>query len=323
MKKIKTGLMTAGFLLLISALAWAGPYSDAFGGGTGIDTGIPGFVGPDGDGIVSDANYVNPIFKSWATGWVEYTPSDVVGFYGQNGIGSQFGNPDLALGPVTGNNFDIVSLGDMHQDELDAYNAGTLGYGPGSLTLTFDQAIVNGAGADFVTFENGFISEGGAGVKGQIFAELGYVEVSTNGTDFARFASDSISSGLVGGYGTVDPTDVYNLVGKHVNAYGDSWGTPFDLETLVDNPMVLAGLVDLNNINYVRIIDIPGNGDFTDADGDSIYDAWVTWGSGGLDFEALGVINQSAVPVPGTLGLLFSGLILLLGINRKSGTLAG
>ena len=316
MQTIKTGVIIAVICFLIGGPAWAGPYSDALGG-PGIDAGIPGFVGPDGDGYVTGNNYVNPIFKAWATGWVEYTPSDEIGPYAMDGIGYQFTYPMNTLGPVTGDNFHIVSLGDMGADELNAYDNGTLGYGPGILTLTFDHAIVNGEGADFAAFENGFISEGGAGVAGQIFAELGYVEVSTNGTDFARFASDSLTTGLVGAYGTVDPTDVYNLVGKHVNAYGDSWGTPFDLETLVDDPLVLAGLVDLNNINYVRIIDIPGNGYFTDADGNPIYDAWVTWGSGGLDFEALGVIHQSAVPVPGTLWLLFSGLIGLLGVRRR------
>ena len=78
---------------------------------------------------------------------------------------------------------------------------------------------------------------------------------------------------------------------------------------------MLAGLVDLNVINYVKIVDIPGNGYFTDADGDPIYDAWVTWDSGGVDFEAIGVINT--VPVPGAVWLLGSGLLGFIGIRRK------
>ena len=173
-----------------------------------------------GTGRNPQKTHENPIFEGWATGWLNYLPSDAVGNYGVDGIGSQFADPDLSLGPVTNSNMDIVTLGDMDQAEIDAYDAGTLGYGPGEVTFTFDMPIVNGDGADFAAFENGFISAGGAGVAGEIFAELGYVEVSSNGTHFARFASDSLTPDLVGAYGTADPTDVYNLVGKHCNAYG-------------------------------------------------------------------------------------------------------
>jgi PKD repeat protein len=56
--------------------------------------------------------------------------------------------------------------------------------------------------------------------------------------------------------------------------------------------------VDLNSINYVRIVDIPGSGDFKDSQGNPIYDGWVTFGSGGLDLEAVGVINVGAVSAP-------------------------
>ncbi|AKB27731.1 Chitin binding protein [Methanosarcina siciliae T4/M] len=61
---------------------------------------------------------------------------------------------------------------------------------------------------------------------------------------------------------------------------------------------MLNGSVDLNSINYVRIVDIPGSGDFKDSQGNPIYDAWVTWGSGGLDLEAVGVINIGVVSAP-------------------------
>ncbi|AKB27733.1 Chitin binding protein [Methanosarcina siciliae T4/M] len=61
---------------------------------------------------------------------------------------------------------------------------------------------------------------------------------------------------------------------------------------------MLNGSVDLNSINYVRIVDIPGSGDFKDSQGNPIYDGWVTWGSGGLDLEAVGVINIGVVSAP-------------------------
>jgi hypothetical protein len=141
------------------------------------------------------------------------------------------------------------------------------------------------------------------------------MEVSTDGVNFARFDSVSLTPGPVGGYGTIDPTDVHNLVGKHVNAYGNSWGTGFDLDDLLDNSLVLAGLVDLNEINYVKIVDIPGSGDFIDSLGNPIYDAWVTWGSGGVDLEAVGAIN--VVPIPGAVWLLGSGLLGLVGYRTR------
>ncbi len=252
------------------------------------DPGIPGFVGPDGDGLCLDLganNYLNPIFKQWASTVIDYSPAN-------QDIQVPWTNPTKALGPVTGDNFDIVSLGDLTLEQL------MQGEKPGSVTLGFDLPIANGDGPDFAVFENGFISLGGAGVAGEIFAELGYVEVSTDGITFVRFPCISLTPNLVGGYGTVRAVDVYNLVGKHCNAYGYSWGTPFDLDDLVGLPEVVNGSVDLNNINYVKVVDIPGCGFFKDSEGRPIYDAWLTWGSGGVDLEAIGVINTAAEVSP-------------------------
>jgi hypothetical protein len=129
---------------------------------------------------------------------------------------------------------------------------------------------------------------------------LAYVEVSTDGANFVRFPSISQTSDPLDPIGQVDPTQVYNLAGKHVNNgviisedefVPASWGTPFDLDVLTE--IAQPDLIDLNNINFVRIVDIPGNGAFTDADGNSIYDPWQTPipGSGGFDLEAVGVLN--------------------------------
>ena len=316
----------AKFFVIIFLLLWmappsfAGPFSPGKGGvdeAGFMDAGIAGFV----DGVV------NPVFQGWATKVIEYSPSDETTFYGQNSIGPEYADPSKALGAVTGSNTDIVSLGDMHPDELTAYFDG-IGYGPATLTLGFDHAIVNGEGADFATFENGFISTyntGDGSVSGMMFAELGYVEVSTNGIDFARFPNQYFNY-LDGGpssqsYLTQDVSNIYNLAGKHANAYGESFGTPFDLDDLSFHYYVLTGLVDLNEINYVRIVDIPGDGSFYDSYGNSIYDAWVTFGSGGMDFEALGVINQApfspSVPVPSAFLLLACGLVGLAGAARR------
>jgi hypothetical protein len=142
-----------------------------------------------------------------------------------------------------------------------------------------------------------------------MFAELGYVEVSSNGSDFVRLPSVSLTDGLVGMYGTLEISNVYNLVGKHPNAEGVCTGTPFDLREINNEPEVVSGLVDINNINYVRIVDVPGSGDFEDeavrhidpgsrplwdfyANRHPIYDAWLTYDSGGVDLEAVGILKE-------------------------------
>mgnify|MGYP006924592922 CR=1 FL=1 len=71
------------------------------------------------------------------------------------------------------------NLGDLTAEEIAA------GVAPGTLTVTFPTGVRNGAGADFAVFEDGFVFPSAP----DLFAELAYVEVSTNGTDFARFAN--------------------------------------------------------------------------------------------------------------------------------------
>ncbi len=321
-----------------------GPYSSAMKNQNGAvpDAAVPGFVGPNGMGVCPPGNadeqpsgqitynYINPVFSGWATGYFDYIPAPAAdtAYIGNEqysplrGVPSIWRKPLEALGAVTGDNFNVCVLGDLWQSQLDLFESEanqSLAYNdpykiqPGSIVLTFTEPIRNHPGPDFAVFENGFISAGGAGIGGQIFAELAYVEVSSNGTDFVRLPSVSLTEGNVGAYGTIDPSNVYNLAGKHVNAYEASWGTPFNLKDIENHPQVATGILDLGNITYVRIVDIPGNGYFTDEatslidpnsldspDGirfysktNGIYDAWVTWGSGGFDLEAVGVIREN------------------------------
>jgi len=281
---VKTAIFSLIVWISAIGLSQAGPYSSGLNDPTNLhDAPVPGFVGPDGIGVSPEAgtaNYVNPLFFGWVQEATSYAPAP--------GVAVGWQDVSFALGPVTGDNWDIVSLGDLNATSI------TNGTPPGTVTLDFVTPVRNLSGADFVVFENGFTSEGGDGVAGQITAELAYVEVSSNGSDFARFPPRSLTPAVVGPYGTIDPTDVFNLAGKHGNGYGQSWGTPFDLSQLATDALVAGGQVDLNSIRYVRIVDIPGNGAFPDAQGTPIYDAWLTWGSGGFDLEAVGAISQNA-----------------------------
>jgi len=296
------GQLTTGVFLWLTAACGVlpGPYAEM---------GINGYVDPNtwrhSNPAAPEAR-VNPIFRGWATEVVEYAPAD------QTWSGN-WNDPAKALGPVTGNIADVVSLGELTQQET------LLGVPPGSITLVFgdpnspdDDVIRDGSGYDFAVFENGMVSQvttGMGSLQGQLLAELAYVEVSSNGVDFARFPAVSLTPARTGAYGTIDMRNVHNLAGKHPNGYGVCTGTPFNLEELADQPDVLSGKIDLDAIRYVRLVDVPGDGSFLDdaaqqvepntgpqwskyAGNHPIYDQWPTWGSGGFDLEAVGVLRE-------------------------------
>jgi hypothetical protein len=271
------------------------------------EVGINGYVDPNNHWRHADPEdpnaILNPMFRGWAT--------DVVSYYPAPGLAGQWSDPSMALGPVTGSNIDIVSLGD-----LDSVQIGQ-GLAPGEITLGFAEPIRQGKGYDFVVFENGFVSNTNTqagSLAGQMFAELAYVEVSSNGVDFVRFPAVSLTGEPVGRYGTIEIGNVYNVAGKHPNARGACVGTPFDLEDITGDPAVVSGLLDVNDVRYVRIVDIPGSGDFHDeavthidpatwpawdlyAGSHPIYDAWdpapgAPNPSGGFDLEAIGVLRE-------------------------------
>ncbi|MHC4582419.1 MAG: DUF4465 domain-containing protein, partial [Planctomycetota bacterium] len=280
----------------------------AANGGTGpyTEAGISGYVDPNNGWAHADPQdpnaVMNPIFRGWATEVVSYEPAP--------GLDGQWTDPSMALGPATGSNMDIVSLGHLNAEQISQ------GAAPGRITLSFAEPIRQGAGYEFVVFENGFVSNintQAGSLAGQMFAELAYVEVSSNGVDFVRLPSVSLTEDLVGRYGTIEISNVYNLAGKHPNAGGICTGTPFDLKEITGDPDVVSGLVDINDVRYVRIVDVPGSGDFHDdaalsvdagtwpvwdfyADNHPIYDAWdastAPDPSGGFDLEAIGVLRE-------------------------------
>jgi hypothetical protein len=283
-------------VFLLASAAWAGPYTEP---------GVSGYVGDDGQPASVDPNnsMVNPIFRDWARKVHRYLPSP--------GVALMWKDESLALGPATGDKLHVVSLGDVNTDTTPSTP-------PGEIIIEFsdpDNIISDKTGYDFVVFENGFVvidTEPSMGsVAGEMFGELAYVEVATDPNFFARFPSVSLTPGRTGVQGSVEVSNVYNLAGKHSNGVNNCTGTPFDLSNLSDDPLVLSGNVDLDNIKYIRLVDIPGVGYYFDEansagypDPDTapeynvygsdhpIYDAWLTSGSGGFDLEALGVLNE-------------------------------
>ncbi len=276
-----------------------GPYTNA---------GINGYIDPNNNHQHSNPQdakaIINPIFRGWATEVVSYQPA--------SGLDTRWSDHNTALGSVTGSNIDIVSLGDLSEQQISE------GMLPGQITLSFSEPIRQENGFDFVVFENGFISSinmDDNSASEQIFAELAYVEVSSNGVDFVRFPAVSLTAEPVDYLqGTIEAGNIHNLAGKHPNAYGTCIGTPFDLSEITNHPDVDSGLVDINDIRYVRIVDIPGSGDYYDqavmfidpntwpiwdfyADNHPVYDAWDTTTvplhpSGGFDLEAVGILNE-------------------------------
>lgn len=177
---------------------------------------------------------------------------------------ASFGDPENALGAASGTSNNVVSLGDG-----------------GVATLTFNKPIKNGPGPDFCVFENGF---------SDTYLELAFVEVSSDGQRFVRFPAISLTQTdeQINGFGALDATKIHNLAGK----YRQGFGTPFDLEDLIDSTDI-----DLNNITHVRIIDVVGSINPTygtqDSEGNFINDLFPTpFYSGGFDLDAVGVINE-------------------------------
>jgi hypothetical protein len=200
----------------------------------------------------------DPAFVGWAAGYIDYIA-------GSN-VDTTWQTPEKALGEAVGSSFDVVSLGRG-----------------GQITLIFAPPIKDGEGWDFAVFENSF---------SDTFLELAYVEVSSNGQDFVRFDSISLTPDPVGGFGNVDPTDIDGLAGK----YRQGYGMPFDLQDLSGKAEVLSGEVNLDQIAYVKIIDIVGDGTYFDSSSHVIYDPYPTVSSAGFDLDAIGVSNGAPYP---------------------------
>jgi hypothetical protein len=203
----------------------------------------------------------NPQLSAWADAVVDFQrgPMD----YANPGLGlATFGTPT----DVLGSNGTPVSLGDG-----------------GWITLSFPISIENGPDVDFVVFENAF------SFGGQVFAELAFVEVSTNGVDFARMPAISRIDRDLGAWDGITSDETYNLAGNFEG------GTGFDLADLAGDPLVAAGLVILTDVRYLRIVDVIGdraNAATLDALGNAVADPYPTaFATGGFDLTGVAIMN--------------------------------
>lgn len=221
-------------------------------------------AGVTGSDAVSQSS---PLITRWATGCnirrgLQHIADPSLGY-------AQVGDSTACVGVADGS---ITSLGDS-----------------GVAVLTFSRPIMNGPGADFAVFENGFANPQD---PEEAFLELAFVEVSSDGINYFRFPSSSMTQDTlqIAGVGVyMNARTVHNLAGKYIGRYG----TPFDLQELAGKP----GL-DINAVTHVRIVDVIGSitaYGTLDASGRKINDPYPTpFPSSGFDLDAVGVMDHNA-----------------------------
>ncbi|MEM0897960.1 MAG: hypothetical protein AAGJ79_13875 [Verrucomicrobiota bacterium] len=227
------------------------------------------FAGPFAPAALEPGSTAIAFDDSRVAGWVTAVAELVRGpvdITVPTGAVTTFGSASDLIGPAGafGSEFDpVVSLGDG-----------------GHATVTFAHSLRDLPGPDLAVFENSFNGS---------FLELAFVEVSSNGVDFFRFPAESLTptGSQVGGFGSLDPTNLYNLAGK----YEAGFGTPFDLAELHG----VSTLLDVNAVTHVRIVDVIGTIAVADATFDSmnrkVNDPYPTnFPTGGFDLDGVAVL---------------------------------
>jgi hypothetical protein len=183
---------------------------------------------------------------------------------------------------------DSLGYADLGNDTNAIGNAGnavvSLGDG-GTAVAYFNPPICNKPGPDFAVFENSF---------SDLFLELAFVEVSSDGINYYRFPATSNvqTQQQIGPFDLLsEPNKLNNLAGK----YRALFGTPFDLEELNN-----ISNLNVDAISYIKLIDVVGviSGPFASFDQyqQAINDPYPTpFSSSGFDLDAIGVIHQQEV----------------------------
>jgi hypothetical protein len=188
-------------------------------------------------------------------------------------VNPTYSDPQRFLGPPLGS-LDVVQLG--------------IG---GTLTVGFDVTVVDGPGPDLTVWENGF--RFGSDL---VFAELARVAVSSDGVHFATFPPEYYA-GPLGQFETMEIGATWGMAGASEGwetgadplRASRSKGDFFDFAGLRDDPLVRAGLVDLNAIRFLRLGDIRGDGSERDRAGRPIVDP--TGFNDSADFDGAAALN--------------------------------
>ncbi len=220
----------------------------------------------DPAGYLSSIELENPAY-SHAAAAVESLVRGPIDIADPGGAVASYGTADDAIGDPDGT---VVSLGDG-----------------GSIVLSFgeDMVIDNVAGPDIGVYENGMFQNwpAGAGHTGYFF-ELGFVEVSSDGVNFARFPTKTANTAAIVGMDMLRPLDYFGFAGNSLGAVSAN----YDLDDLAGDPLVADGTVDLDRIRYVKVVDAVGDGSTTDSLGNPVYDPYPTaFSSGGFDLDAV------------------------------------
>lgn len=184
------------------------------------------------------------------------------------------GDPLIMLGPPEG--------GGGGGGSFDVYQLGL----QGEVVLRLEAAAEDGPGADLAVYENPFLVIGGS--PSDTWSECLFVEVSTNGADWARFPTRysgppgphagpqgqmvGVQAEWFRGFAGVTPVAANPGAGIQPYDVVPAGGDLFDLAELSDHPLVLSDDIDLNRIRYVKLIDVVGGLDSDDL-GTPVWDA--------------------------------------------------
>ncbi len=212
---------------------------------TAVSCDTAGISGTTPENDIASVTLDSSRIVQWADTVVDYSPGTEALAYT---------DPQLAIGPASGVPTDVVVLGRG-----------------GSITLSFDEPIMDTDGTDFAVWENGIPGSGNS-----LFAELAFVEVSMTGETWVRFPTRTFRDTPVGPYEPIEPSDYEGFAGLHPAGTG----TAFDLRE-----------VDLPEARYIRIIDVVGDGNTIADDGNPIYDPYPTVTTAGFDLDGVAVLR--------------------------------
>jgi hypothetical protein len=256
----------------------------------------------------------------WATGWQDYIqPDSSSGGYSHNNAGQSDSISNAVLGAPTdftmnGTTKHVLSLG--HGSSITVTFGGPIPSGPGWNFAVFENSFLDnssalasrGGGTNYVYFNNGTNLVPVTRGYNFIWTKLAFVDVSSDDTNWARFPPTYFNTDFLF-QATVpdspqhwlsqDATMISGLAGATALQYGE----PFSLSVLTNNPSVLSGVVQLNNIRYIRLTDVIGDGSDLDQYGNPIYEPY---------YDGTQLPNLVAAPDASTDGFCLRGVATLV-----------